>query len=116
MVRLALGLLLLAFQLQHATALELSDEDKTNIFLFFNRAIGFPKITEADIKSLPSGDDSKKLLAAGILLNGKLCASVTRVTGLPHNGVYEVTCLAVEGGYAEKTYLVDPATGQADNF
>ncbi len=116
MNRLALGLFLVAFQFQRAAALELNDKDRMNIMLFFHHAMGLSQIQAADVKSLPPTKDAVTVLAAGLIVKGKLCASVTRITALPNNGFYEVTCVAVEGGRAERTYLVDPDTGQADSL
>jgi hypothetical protein len=116
MIRLASILLFAAIQFQGAIASELSDKDRMNMMLFFHHAMGLSQIKAADVKSLPSPEGAKTVLAAGLIIQGKLCASVIRITALPNDGFYEVTCVAVAGGRAEKTYLVDPESGKADSL
>ena len=87
-------------------------DDKKNLLLFGMRAMGVG-VTLGEIKNIPQTKELKKVIQAGINLNGHLCANIVSIAKLRVTGAYEVSCIAYQGGSATKVYVVDTNKGIA---
>lgn len=107
-------LAVLLFCLIPATLLaaELSDYQKKELMLFGMKAMGL-NVGISDVKKVLTMPEIEQMIAAGINLNGLLCAKITEIRPLKVQGAYEVTCIAYRGGTATKTYVIDSTKGTA---
>ena len=90
---------LLALFTQTALAGDLNAQHKRELTVLGSRAMGL-LVGVNDVKKILSGAEIEKLVAAGINLNGHLCARITDIRLLKISGGYEVTCIAYRGGSA----------------
>lgn len=93
-------------------ASDLSDLQAKELTVFAGKSMG-SDVEVSDIKKVLPRADINKLVAAGININGFLCASVTGIRAMKVKSVYEVTCIAYRNGTAKKTYMVDALKGIA---
>lgn len=94
---------------------ELSQQNYKELNLFSLRSMGMDAVI-SDIKETQTGGNAEQMIQTGINLNGHLCAKVIKIKPLKINGGYEVTCIAMRGGNAEKTYMLDALKGVASEL
>ncbi|MFZ1107614.1 MAG: hypothetical protein WAN43_04620 [Rhodomicrobium sp.] len=114
-MRILAILVILASAAGQAASADYKDDDIVNFMLFGMRALG-ANATRSDIKQIPSSNDVDIMLRSGLNSNRKMCASVVSVRRLKDSRLYEVICVAVDGGEMRKGYLIDPNTGVADGI
>lgn len=93
-------------------AAELSSQHIKELSVFGMRAMG-AKAEVSDVKNVVSRPEVEKLVAAGLNMNGHLCAQVVEIRPLKVAGTYEATCIAYRGGSAKKSYVLDALKGVA---
>lgn len=94
---------------------ELTTNQKRELTVFGLRAMGM-QASLGDVKKTLSRAEIEKMIAAGINLNGHLCAKITAIRPLKVKSTYEVTCIAYRDGSARKAYLLDPLKGIASEM
>jgi hypothetical protein len=91
---------------------KLTAEHHKELIVFSMRAMG-TRVTPADVKGSLSRGEVVELVAAGLNLNGHLCAELIGLRALELESKYEATCIVYRGGSAQKSYIIDAPQGVA---
>jgi len=95
-----------------AMAAGLTSLQKKELTVFGMKAMGM-NVELGHVKNILSNPEIKEMVATGLNMNGHLCAQITDISPLKQNSKYEVSCIAYQGGKAQKTYIVDALNGVA---
>ncbi|WP_142995678.1 hypothetical protein [Zobellella denitrificans] len=108
-VNLFLGLLISSTSLHAET---LSNLQKKELTIFGMKAMGL-NVGIGQVKKILSTPEIHEMVAAGLNLNGHLCAELVEIRPLKIQSTYEVRCIAYRGGSAKKQYVIDALKGVA---
>ena len=111
-LRLAFLMAYLLLVIASASAANLTTDQRKELIVFASKAMG-ANFGVQDVKDPLTQAQVEELVAAGLNLNGHLCARVVSIRALQLKSKHETTCIAYGGGEGKKTYVIDALRGVA---